>query len=231
MAYFSDQLTGIKSKVHGLDCVDNADGTMTIQKSANAKSQSGSGSEAADLPAYLTEYHRYRKKLPEFPYKQHQYPKSLVEKVNTKLNVHMMPERTLRSLTGLSIFDFWKLVQLFAKSGVMMSDTKKHKLSLASFTLLHRYKMRKNPAARDLEQDFNLGYRTIQDYWWKAWVSICQYDNKVLKVWSDPLTTVDQRNAQYEKMRLADPLLAGIVDLFSDPNPKGKSLLIQIVEI
>lgn len=85
----------------------------------------------------LLEYQKYTKgKI--FKHNPHEYPDHLKRSANRCLNPHLLSPLEIRQYTGMSVGKFWKLVDIFGNAQAIRSRTKRYKLSLASFTLLHR---------------------------------------------------------------------------------------------
>ena len=145
-----------------------------------------------------------------------------------------MSEDDLQALTGMRALQFWQLVDLFSKSGAIKGRFRKTKLSLPAFTLMHRMKMHLNCSLRVLKQHFRVSIKTAADCLWRAWFHHYEKENVIPKMWSDPQTTEEMMDEQYERFRISDPYFSDLVDLFEDPsgaNRKPVCLLIDSTKI
>ena len=164
--------------------------------------------QTLDEKPELEEYQKY-KKGGKYRFAPHRYPTAAIKDVNLFLNPHMMPEETLRYLTGLPVEEVWKLTDDLTRAGL---GSRVKSLSPICITLFYRMKLRLNLANAFLCTVFHLTKKTLANIFMMCITFHSSFANPDVKVWSRDNLTPEEENAAFESLcQDLDPYFSSLI--------------------
>ena len=163
----------------------------------------------------LIEFHKYTKRgNPKLSYEPHTWPVKARRGINTKLNVHMLPESYIYHYAFVSIQTLWEWVQLLAENGI----ANRPKLPLPSILLMTLLRVRRGFTLKMCALEFEFSNEANLDELFYACATIL-VDNllTVPRLWcSSDVTEQDQIRYFENLMENTDPLFKLIAGNFAD---------------
>ena len=145
--------------------------------------------EVQELLANKENLLEYQKFTQEFGYScnPHTYCKHQIDHLNLLAMPWLLPEKSLKQLTGLSLLDFWLIAQQLANAGVKPGDD----FPIPSKLMLMRLKLRQGWSNPTLASTFNISETSVNIYFWETMIHFCHSDSFLdsMNEWNRPMSS------------------------------------------